>query len=789
MRNGRRLAIGALLVAASGGAARAQEAAPALLGASVTLPPVEVVGTTPLIGSGIDRDKMPADTRGFTDADLRRTGPASVLRTLDERVGSVTLSDGQGNPFQPSLTYRGFQASPLVGNQQGLAVYLNGGRFNQPFGDTVNWDLIPDIAISRMNLVGSNPAYGLNALGGALAVETKNGFTYTGTELELSGGSFGRIQGGLQHGQRSGDVAAYVALRGLGESGWREFSPSDLRQLYGDVGWRGARGEVHADVVGADNSLTGNGTTPVELLAVDRAAVFTHPDQTHNKYARLGLSGLVAIDDANTLQAVAYYSNFDQRTRNADAAIVEACDANAAVICVEDGPPLTDRNRNPIANFITGSPYAAAFPKFRNGGPYAFLNQTGTDTNGYGLSLQLTNVEPLFDLPNHFVVGASYDGGATTFSATTAVGGLSLDRGFVGPGVVVAQADGSITPVRVAATNNYYAVFASDTLDVTQELAVTVAGRFNLADVALNDKLGTSLTGGHSFDRFNPSAGATYKLMPGLSAYAGYAEANRAPTPAELTCANPLQPCSLTNFFVGDPNLKQVVARTVEAGLRGQVERDARTLAWHAGVFRTDSDDDIQFVASPTVGRDFFQNVGTTRRQGFEVGARLRVGWLSSFVDYTYTNATFQSALTVDAGSNPQGDAAGLLHVRPGNHLPGVPDHVVKFGAGAEVVPGWTVGVTGRAASGQYLIGDPSNQNARTASYVVLNLNTEWRVTDHVTVFGLIQNLTDAHYATFGTFSPVGADTPILQVPGASNPRALSPGAPIGGFAGLRVSF
>src|SRR5262249_10808619 len=149
----------------------------------------------------------------------------------------------------------------------------------------------------------------------------------------------------------------------------------------------------------------------------------------------------------------------------------------------------------------------------------------------------------------------------------------------------------------------------------------------------------------------------------------------------------------------------------------------------------------------------------------------------------------FRDALTVDGGANPQADAAGQLHVRPGNHLPGVPDHVVKFGIGAEVTDAWTIGLTGRAASGQYLVGDPSNRNARTGSYVVLNLNTEWRVTDHIQVFGLIQNLTDTRYATFGAFAPVGPDTPILQVPNASNPRSLTPGAPLAGFAGLRISF
>jgi outer membrane receptor protein involved in Fe transport len=769
--------------------ARAQAPTPAAApAASVALPPVTIVGTMPLLGSGIDRDKLPAAVTVLTERDLTRARPANATRALGDAVGGVTLSEALGNPYQPNLVYRGFQASPLVGNAQGLAVYVNGGRFNQPFGETVNWDLIPDIAIRSMNLVGTNPAFGLNALGGALAVDLKDGFSSPGTTLELSGGSFGRIQGTFESGQRFDRLAVYVAGTGLGESGWRDLSPSDKRQLYGDLGWRGERGDLHANVTVADNALTGTGTTPVELLAVRRSAVLT-PDATRNKYVRLALSGSQEIDDAVTLQANLYYQNLDQRTRNSDAALVQPCAANGALLCTTAGAALTDRAFNPIANFVTGSPYVALFPQFVAGGPYDFQNRTATDTNGYGGSLQAIHQGELFDRPNRLAVGASLDGGLTTFSESTAVGRLAVDRTFLGPGVVVDQADGSIAPVRVGVTSQYYGVFAADTLDLTPALSATVSGRFNIAEIDLQDQMGTALTGDHRFSRFNPGAGLTYKVAPALSVYAGYAEANRAPTPAELSCASPLAPCSLTTFFVGDPSLKQVVARTVEAGLRGQLApAEGAQLDWHAGAFRTDSEDDIQFVASPTIGRDFFENVGTTRRQGVEAGVQLRTERLRGFAEYAYTDATFRTALTLDGGANPQADANGLLHVQPGDRLPGIPAHTLKLGLDVDVTPAWTVGLTLRAASGQFLIGDQSNLNAKTDAYAVLNAATEYRVTEHVALFGLIENLTDTKYATFGTFSPTSA-VPLIQAPGASNPRSLSPGAPIGIWGGLRVTF
>src|ERR1044071_6229335 len=144
----------------------------------IALPPVEVIAVSPVLGSGIDPDKVPANLRILSDRDLNREGVPDLAGTLQRRVSSVTLNDVEGNPFQPNIQFRGFDASPVIGTPQGLAVYQNGVRINEAFGDTVHWDLIPEPAIERLNLVTGNPVFGLNALGGALAVEMKNGFTF-----------------------------------------------------------------------------------------------------------------------------------------------------------------------------------------------------------------------------------------------------------------------------------------------------------------------------------------------------------------------------------------------------------------------------------------------------------------------------------------------------------------------------------------------------------------------------------------------------------------------------------
>ena len=172
--------------------------------AELDLPEIDVVATAPLPGAGIDRAKVPANIQSLSAADLARDSVSSVTNALADRAGSININDTLGSDFQPDVLYRGFAASPVLGSPQGLAVYQNGVRINETFGDTVNWDLVPDIAIDRLDIVGSNPVYGLNALGGAVVVTMKNGFTYQGFEAEALGGSFGERGGDFQFGKEAG---------------------------------------------------------------------------------------------------------------------------------------------------------------------------------------------------------------------------------------------------------------------------------------------------------------------------------------------------------------------------------------------------------------------------------------------------------------------------------------------------------------------------------------------------------------------------------------------------------
>jgi outer membrane receptor protein involved in Fe transport len=755
------------------------QTAPSPAPATVDLGPVEVIGSTPLLGSGVDRDSVPAETTVIRSNDLTRDGnsPPSTIRALNETVGGVNLDSASGNPYQPTLMYHGFEASPLQGTPEGLAAYVNGIRFNQAFGDTVNFDMLPDMAIDRIDLEGSNPAFGLNALGGALNIRLKNGFTYQGGEISLSGGSFNTIALNMQYGVQRGNTAAYFAFSEQHQDGWRDQQSSDLQNFYGDIGWRGPSSEVHFNLLFGNSVLNGPGTSPVELLAADPAAQFTAPNRISNRFVQLGLNGDFEVSHTTSIQAVAYYNNFHQFVTNGNAPNDYPCNDGSGLLCNGNGYSTTLGNAT-IPALFGSNPEA-----------YSELDNQTTNTNGYGASIQATNTHSLFGLQNHLVVGVSFDGAQTEFGGLSTIGGITpITRDFIGPGIIIDE-PGTNSPVNVAVSDAYYGVFATDTLNLTDRLALTLSGRFNAAQINLSDQNGGDLSGNHSYTRFNPAAGLAYKLTPWLTIYGGYAEANRAPTPAELSCASPLDSCSLANFFVGDPNLKQVIAHTWEAGLRGAASAPYEgKITYNIGLFRTTLDDDIQFVNSVTLDRAYFANVGQTRRQGVDINLRYKNDRWDAYIAYSYTDATFQTGYIEDAGSNPNPDANGNLDINRGDRLPGVPAHQGKIGVNYKLTEQWTVGAVGLAQSGSYLFGDESNVTPKLPGFATLNLTTSYQITPHIQIFGSVENVTDTKYYTFGTFAPT-SQVYLAQAPTATNPRSYSPAAPVGGFGGVRFTF
>jgi outer membrane receptor protein involved in Fe transport len=734
-----------------------------------TLPSVEIIGTTPVQGVGIEKDRVPANVQSVPAEKLQASPRATVSDLLNSSVGSVSINEVSVNPFQPDINFRGFTASPTLGTPQGIAIYQNGVRVNEPFGDTVQWDVVPEFAIDSMQVIpGANPVFGLNALGGAIALQMKNGFNFQGTQAEVSGGSWNRKDGTVEFGAQEGNFGFYAGGSGFDEDGWRPFSSSTLGQFYGDARWRGDDGEAGISFGYATTHLEGIQPTPVEALEQDRTSFFTAPDFTKNELVALTGDGNWYATDTVSVQGNVHLRRLISHGLNSNTADFVAC---GGILCEADGvTPITDLNGNNIPASI--------------GGNATDVTST-TDTTFAGGSLQTTIGDDLLGMKNQFIVGTSIDFANVWFHNETNIGSL-VDQVVVPSGIFISGPENN---TQLASHNRYYGAYFSDTLSVTDDLSVTAAGRYNIATVALEDRSGISpdLTGDHEFIRFNPALGATYKLADNVTTYANYSEANRAPTAVELSCADPDNPCHVPNAFLADPPLSQVVNRSVEAGLRGRLKAfDVQMpVNWSAAIFGSRNYDDIIFVATSTGGGSgFFQNAGITQRVGAEVNLNGAVGDFNWYVDYSYIRATFESNLTLASPSNPFADLNGDIHVTPGDRMPGIPLHTAKLGVGYNITEKWNVGVESVINSGVFLRGDEANQLAQTDAYAVFNLRSSYQITDYLEGFVKVDNIFDTNYETFGTLGD-----PTDVVPGFTDPRFLSPGAPIGAWAGLRVKL
>jgi outer membrane receptor protein involved in Fe transport len=258
-----------------------------------------------------------------------------------------------------------------------------------------------------------------------------------------------------------------------------------------------------------------------------------------------------------------------------------------------------------------------------------------------------------------------------------------------------------------------------------------------------------------------------------LTVFGNFNEGFRAPSPIELTCADPNAPCSLPNSFVADPPLKPVVSQTFETGVRGKLTEATK---WDFTLFHSRLTNDILFVTSAGTNQTgYFQNVGTTLRQGGQLSLNGQWEKLYWSISYSFVDATYQTPITLNS-------ALGPMDVKPGNRVPGIPQQTLKLGVEYEVLQGWFFGGDLQFASSQYARGDDNNTHAPVAEYVVLNMNTRYAVNRYVELFAMARNITDTRYETFGVMN-----TNYFR--GGEGERFVGPGAPIAGWAGVRFRF
>ncbi|GGZ05317.1 TonB-dependent receptor [Novosphingobium colocasiae] len=735
-----------------------------LLAAALAVPALADEGATIIVtapGGDIDGD----EARTIGETALAAAGKPDLGRALERQVPGLTLSEATGNAWQAAIGWRGFSASPLQGAEQGLAVYLDGVRFNQPFGDTVLFDAIPEAALATVRLNEANPVLGRNALAGSLALETADGTSRPGLRVQVDGDSVGSAGGSVSLGTAHGDDDLLVVAEARRDRGWRRASPSRLARVLAKGRHAGDGWGIELSGLAAATNLTGNGVAPVELLAADWKAVFTRPDRTRTRFARLVAAPWIAVGTTGRIELRVHGQVLSRRSANGDLADFGPCDDDAGHLCLgSDDDGFTD----PLS--AGGVPVAAV----AGVDDYAAFNRGRERTRAGGATLQWLDVRETGHGTRRLALGASWERARTRFGATSELGELDEDRAVTGLGLVLSSADGTVAPVDVRSALTDLALFASAELPLTSRLGVDLGLRWARNRVVLTDRIGTALNGAHRFSRINPSIELDYALGDGLRFSAGVARTSRNPTPAELSCADPDAPCTLANFFVADPPLKPVTARNWHAGVAGE----AGGLNWRAGLWRADTRNDIRMIASQVRGRGYFANLGATRREGLELSARWQrpdSGWHLAG-SYALTMARFRKAFALSSPANPAADEDGLIAVRRGDALPGVPRHALDAELGRSGA-GWDLALRMRARAGQYLVGDEGNDNRKTPTYAVFDLTGRAALTPAISLVAELRNLLDRRYATAGAFAEIN-DIELAEAPEASDPRAYAPGAP-----------
>jgi iron complex outermembrane receptor protein len=816
--------------------------------ATATAQPTEeiiVVGVVPL-GAGVDRDTVPFPVQVGSAEDLKNSHAQSIADFLKQGFSSITLNDAQNNPLQPDLQYRGFSASPLLGLAQGLAVYQNGNRINEPLGDAVNWDLLPQSAIHRITLSGgANPLFGQNSLGGSLAIDMKNGFNFQGNNVELSGGSFGRTRANAEIGgpfKGGGDnsdgnkadegFAYYLNVEYFDEEGWRDASDSDAMSFYGSLAWRSQATQAEFSYQYSKSDLAGNGSSPVELLALNREAIFTGPDITANDMYMVHFDLNHELSSNINMAVNTFYRKNDTDAFNGDGSEFRVCHLgdsptlidglekdDVAEVGLDDDELCNNQfaNVSDLQTFLNLAVAQAGEAEGFNLQGFDLGDLTGTGVlsdqainnissrrqESKGLDFQASLKGTFFGYGSHVVIGASYFNGESNFNSVLELSNLDplsrLTRGL-GTGTFVNEGTTSINTVTETAS-----VYFTSIVDISETIVLTVSARGNRTDVNLRDRSGIrpELNGSHRFTRLNPSLGMTWQATKGVNFYGSYSESSRAPTPIELACNEGVfdlavkfaiergdDPddvnfeCRLPNAFLADPPLSDVVAESFELGARGTIHG----LIYSAGVFYTTSLDDILFQ---TTGRStgLFANVDKTRRKGFE--SSLRGTWhsLTWMTSYSFIDATFEADFKALSPNHTFANEVGEILISRGDSIPGIPQNQFKVVADYVFDSGLNIGLDLVSNSGQFIRGDESNQLDEVEGYFVVNLRAQYQLTEDFELFARIDNVFDEEFETFGL---LGENPSELEVPIIENltiPRFLGAAAPRAGFVGARYSF
>ncbi len=792
---------------------------------------VLIIGVIPT-GAGIDKDKIPFPVQNRNASDIENANPLNISDFLRQSFSSVSLNDAQNNPMQPDLQYRGFTASPLLGLAQGLAVYQNGARINEPLGDAVNWDLLPQSAVQSITLSGgANPLFGLNSLGGSLIVDMKDGFSSPGSSVEISSGSFGRTTANIELGGNNGSFGYYANVESFHEDGWRDQSKSDALNFYSSVGWQLDSTRLNFNYQYGVSELIGNGASPTELLALNRTAIFTGPDITENDMQ------MASFDYEHEVSAnISFGGNIFYRKNKTDSF---NGDGSEFAVCSLGGmPQLLDEIEEDDLEELGLIDNDICNDQFTNSDALeAFLNQTASmldidadfnledftdDISGSGIlsdeginnlsdraqesvgaDFQWTIRGNLLGYSSQVIAGGAYYRGESNFNSILELAELDpISRLTLGRGTGT-FVDSEATSIDTETESS--SLYISNTMDLSSTVALTLSARGNYTDVTLRDRSGVrpELNGSHNFSRVNPSLGLTWKASDSHTLYTSYSESSRAPTPIELACNEGVfdlavafaieagedpgdvdLECRLPNAFLADPPLDDVIAKSFELGSRGFI----KDIAYSLGMFHTLNKDDILFQ---TTGRStgLFANVDETRRAGIESSLQGKWREFSWLAAYSYIDATFEDNFQALSPNHEFADDEDEIKVQAGDRIPGIPQHQFKVSSDYRFANGLSIGLDVLSNGGQVLRGDESNQLDEVPGYATVGMRARYSINEKLEVFAKIDNLLDRDYESFGLLGEEPGELGVPIIEDFTNPVFLGAGAPRAAFLGIRYKF
>jgi outer membrane receptor protein involved in Fe transport len=668
-------------------------------------------------------------------ADLSRAG-VGLPEAMAAKIPGASLSDEQGNSYQPDLSLRGFQTSPVVGLPQGVSVFLDGVRVNEPTAEEINFDLLPMEDLERVEIIpGPSVVFGRNTLAGAINLVTERGKEGFSAFAEASAGSSAYQKYRLRLSGRAGPVDFYASGTETLEDGWREATRSRVSRLFSKVGYRAGGTDVTLSYQHASTRIEQAGSLPTSILDLNRSANYTPGDFFSPLLDVVTVNARRRLSDTVSLSANAF------------------------------GRWLSVEQFN--VNFITDD--SRLFSRTATQGATLELERNGSILGRP--SLLSAGVEG-----SHSEVNVNVFNERNAQSAPCENGGDCAQR----------QLDTSVHD-----RQDTLAAYLQDNLELGRglfrdedQIFLTVAARWDLIRHRIDDRSPAgegrpSASGDDVFQRINPLVGLSYNFSADHSLYASYSEGFRAPALLELTCAGPAAICpGLQAGAAPDPPLKPVRVRNFEIGVRS---RPLAGTSAQLSVYRTEVFDDIFSVSPSGTTGIFFQNIGRTRRQGLEANVRSRLSsMLEATVSYAFTSATFEEEVLLNTPRLTSDCTSFACNERvlKGSEFPLVPRHRAR--AGLEVRPlSWlVVSVSGSYVGAQRLRGDEENVAALLPSYFSAEGGlkaTFGRLSGSLTAV----NLLGARYSTFGTYAT------NAKAPGDPVERFVTPGRPFQFFVGI----